>query len=81
VELVPRAHRLEERVLDEILGLGGVTGELARDRVQRIEVPDGLVGKPVDFFLLSGKRGEAHEVRRGLSNASNPQVKAAIPKI
>ena len=88
VELVPRPHRLEERVLDEILGLGRVAGQLAGDRVQRVEVPDGLLGEPIDFLLLYGGRGPGARaedkligVQRAFLGKCNTEVKAAIPKI
>ena len=50
VELVPRPHRLQEGVLNQVLRLGGVPSQLAGDRVERIEMTYGLLGEAIDFL-------------------------------
>ena len=50
VELLASAHGLQQRVLDEVLGFGGIPRELARDAVESIEVGDGVLGEGIDFF-------------------------------
>src|SRR5690606_23925826 len=61
VELLPRAHRLEEGVLHQIFGLRRVSRELARDGVEGVEVTERRLGEGVgltsDFGAGRGHHG------------------------
>ena len=50
MELVAGAHRLDERVLHEVFGLGRVARQLARDAVHGVQVGERLVGERIGFL-------------------------------
>jgi hypothetical protein len=60
MELVTGAHRLEERVLNEILGLGRVASQLACDRIECVQMPDGLLCESVGTVRGFRRGEEAH---------------------
>src|SRR5690606_8337241 len=62
LELIPRSHRLDERVLDEVLRVGGVPGQAGCDPVERIEVAERLGLEGIEGVGPSGasSRKEGH---------------------
>src|SRR5690606_37093443 len=56
MELVPRPHRLEQGVLDQIFRLGRIPRELARDGIEGVEMPHCLLRKSVGILFGFGRR-------------------------
>ena len=51
------AHRLDEGVLDEVLGLGRVARQLARDAVHGVQVGERFLGERVGFEGSKAREG------------------------
>jgi hypothetical protein len=60
VKLVTRAHRLDEGVLHQVLGVRRVARQLARDAVHRVEVRERLLGERVLRRLRRFGKGRVH---------------------
>jgi hypothetical protein len=56
-EPVGKPERLDERILNEVLGIGPVPGQPQRRRVQRLQEAQGLSG---ERFLIVGRDAAEH---------------------
>src|SRR5262249_6723783 len=82
-ELAGPAQRPGVGLLHEVLGLGGVTGEVAREGVQGIHVGQGLASERIGLLAASPHVGRWYCAPRALSLSrlltSRPAVRS-IPR-